>query len=327
MNSWEFIKIFGIFILHIGSIGLLIYSFRVKAKHNGFSESYNYIKKSHIPNYTAALLVCFAFVGFVFGIHDDVISSFDDKHFVEYNWFNTYDIFKFPIDHYHMNKSSKNNLVSEIDFTELESSKNENSSFPELMVIDKTGSNAILGTTGTESLLSQLNIKCQDLQPNNHNDAILLFSLLNFYTLNKGKEYCSAIIYEGDTDHGKTANFKYPLGSKSWQKIIYENICDDMQKVCDDLDDSQNSNEVLTDFGSLLEMIGSMLDDTDVNTNKVKITMVSDFYHDDRTTSFIDLKLRLKDFHDTYNSRISQLNLIIFPLGEDQDFAKKTGNR
>ncbi|GGG14166.1 hypothetical protein GCM10011344_13490 [Dokdonia pacifica] len=292
------------------------------------------IIKSILPKvFSKILLVSFALITFIFGIHADVFSSYDkytanlDR---QYDWFSIEDILRFPVEQYGINVKDlypsniidfQDNIITEYPTRKI------------TILLDKTGSiKDSKESKIKQRLVNKLNDQIYDFEKHIDTSTIKvedLFLLTALEQLTRDEKrnltHIEVLIYTGSEKNVKVVNHiekalkidydEYDDSTRSkaiidcLKKINVYNT-DDYKKII---------NNRFTDFyelGKELKAPKFIGNGTTRNNGYGKkydhtsIILLSDFYHEE---AFLDKNV--KDVENVwYNirNRVSQLNLISF---------------
>ncbi|MFC4633592.1 hypothetical protein ACFO3O_06715 [Dokdonia ponticola] len=292
------------------------------------------IIKSILPKvFSKILLISFALITFIFGIHADVFSSYD-KYTADlnrqYNWFSIEDILRFPVEQYGINIKDlypsniidfKNNIIKEYPTRKI------------TILLDKTGSiKNDKGSKIKKTLIKKLNNEIYEFEKHIDTTTIKVEDLFLLTALEqltrdekRGLTHIEVLIYTGSENNKGVVNY-----IEKALKIDYNKYDDSLRSQaiikCLKKINNYNTEEYkkiinnrFTDFyelGNELKAPKFIGNGTSKNNGYGKkydhtsIILLSDFYHEEGF-----LNKNVKDVENVwYNirNRVSQLNLISF---------------
>ncbi|MCX6318979.1 MAG: hypothetical protein NTW29_17000 [Bacteroidetes bacterium] len=289
-----------------------------------FDKLGNIVRRKSIGFLFKGLVDLTIIICFIFGIHSDIFSGYDKNKSntkQNYNWLNTRDIVRFPVDQIKL-RSSSNDIVTSLDLNDI-----HGLNFPEkinfVIINDKTASVDTSTEFETQAsvlrkgFLDYLNKgrvaakRINETEATKLNDIILLGLVKRVYELKKYNPHIEVNLslncYLGND---KMKSLRQISNLTNVDPKNDDQIIDEIDQDRDSLRSYQVSRLDTTDLVFVLNQINTVLNDHGYQKNNTIVVFISDFIHEKKITSF---DYSVKQFRKNILSKIHQLCLIQYP--------------
>jgi len=286
-------------------------------------EGRSIIKNLALKNVFKALIDLSIVIGFIFGIHADILAGYDknkNNSIQNYDWLNTRDVMRFPIDQLKLKDSAASLKVStEVKYADI---GKPTKAIHYYILNDKTGSienskefadySKVL-RQGFSDYINEGRSQDSSLDTKSLllNDLITLCMIKRLYDVKKNnselKIFLSSNCYIGGDSVksiGSSARFDEVKDISNTELITKINL---LNKI---LATYKAKNYEGTDFSVLLHEINTNLSQGQGEINAVVI-FISDFIHEKDLPT---LEYSMKSFCNTNLSKIHQINLLEYPF-------------